>query len=438
MEQRKKVKLRLGLITGITVSYLFISTLLSSTLILTSWKNAQIVAQNKKEELNKQIIAHNMKMSQADDGILPELKIPEDTSTITGGEENTQALEGGVDTSKWDLSRVTKQYDTDGIPVPVPIGFTASGATGEHTVNTGFVIYEGTGAVTTSNAWEQSKVRNQFVWIPVDDITNLYKTDKNNKKKGRDWTMTSDGRKEYGQTTLELPEEPKTCSSIDYDDIGRLNESDLAGYTRDRLYKELDSEFSKTIESIEKYGGFYIGRYETGNIHSQTPVVRRMNTALDEESWYNMYRRARNVSNNENIQTNMIWGFLWYETLQWLVDTGSKEVSEMIYDSSGWGNFENSKFTYLDESGTLQSKTWARAIPTGSTEYAKANNIYDLAGNMLEWTLQSNAASKCKRGGEYSWGDANLGRFAPVTEKFILRPNSVLEGTSTRVYMYIK
>ena len=39
-------------------------------------------------------------------------------------------------------------------------------------------------------------------------------------------------------------------------------------------------------------------------------------------------------------------------------------------------------------------------IPTGSAEYTKANNIYDMAGNMQEWTTEvySTANRSCLGG----------------------------------------
>ncbi len=45
--------------------------------------------------------------------------------------------------------------------------------------------------------------------------------------------------------------------------------------TRENFYQELRIEFEETIESIKAYGGFYIGRYETGNISTNEPVVKK-------------------------------------------------------------------------------------------------------------------------------------------------------------------
>ena len=74
-------------------------------------------------------------------------------------------------------------------------------------------------------------------------------------------------------------------------------------------------------------------------------------------------------------------------------------------------------------------------IPTGSSEYTKANNIYDLAGNVHEGTLES--ATDCNRwgrGGDYS--DTNNGLTAQVRNYV----NSIrgYPNRGTRAFFYIK
>ena len=43
------------------------------------------------------------------------------------------------------------------------------------------------------------------------------------------------------------------------------------------LSQEMEENFYKMIESIKKYGGFYIGRYETGNLNQEEVVIQKMN-----------------------------------------------------------------------------------------------------------------------------------------------------------------
>ena len=77
------------------------------------------------------------------------------------------------------------EIDASGEQVPVPNGFVGSKATGENEIDSGFVIYEGEEEVTDNNVADAQKIRNQYVWVPVPDISKFYGTDANGKKWGR-------------------------------------------------------------------------------------------------------------------------------------------------------------------------------------------------------------------------------------------------------------
>ena len=47
--------------------------------------------------------------------------------------------------------------------------------------DSGFVIYEGEEEVTDTNVADAQKTRNQYVWVPVEDISKFYGTDANGK-----------------------------------------------------------------------------------------------------------------------------------------------------------------------------------------------------------------------------------------------------------------
>ncbi len=312
-------------------------------------------------------------------------------------QDNSTSVQA-VDTTNWDLTKVDIVYDTANVAVPVPKGYVASGADGEHTVNTGFVIYEGTGEVTNENAWDESCTRNQWVWVPVPDISRIYETDSSGKKKSKLYSFSDTGRTSYSNSNYE----PGVLSS--YDNEKYFARYGLQGMTKKRFLNELQNEFDETIKSIEKYGGFYIGRYETGNLDSDEPVVQRMNTSIASQNWYTAYTRIKRMSTGTNVRTGMIWGCLWDETLQWLVDSGNKTYAEMK-DSTSWGNYPNSTFEYTTTSGSTATKSASKGtrIPSGSTEYSKANNIYDMAGNVCDRTLEGNGSNyRWQRGGYYN------------------------------------
>lgn len=144
---------------------------------------------------------------------------------------------------KWDEENVYKVVSEDGIKVPVPNGYVASEATGENTVIGGFVIYEGEEKVTDSNVADAQTTRNQFVWVPVNNI-NEYKL------------ISWNGEKVIDVATDETPLDTYYSTKIANEDVSTetiINNAgdEAAGLTIDN-----------SKESIETYGGFYVGRYE--------------------------------------------------------------------------------------------------------------------------------------------------------------------------------
>ena len=56
------------------------------------------------------------------------------------------------------------------------------------------------------------------------------------------------------------------------------------------------------------------------------------------------------------------------------------ELADLQTNSCSWGNYINSTGNAATNQGPKQN--------TGTSEYWKANNIYDLAGNVWEWTQE--------------------------------------------------
>lgn len=332
----------------------------------------------------------------------------ETLATEEGGGEGETTDDGTtVDTAGWDTEKVDIVMDTENVPVPVPKGYVASGADGEHTVNTGFVIYEGSDPVTTENAWEQSKIRNQWVWVPVPDPSRIYtRNSTNGKISSKVYTYSNSTAETNTARTLGRSSAVEPGILSNYDNERYFARYNLQGMTREKLLEDLQVELEATIESIEKYGGFYIGRYETGNVGTsyKKPVVQRMNTNIHTVTWYKSYTDLKNLGVNYNVKSNLIWGSLWDETLQWLIDTGDKTYDQVAKDSQEWGNYSNVSFEYTTTSGGTSTKNAnsSSRLPTGCTERNKSNNIYDLAGNVLEWTMEGNGSDYRRyRGGNY-------------------------------------
>ena len=353
------------------------------------------------------------------------------------------------------------ETDASGDSVPVPNGFVGSSATGENEIDTGFVIYEGEEEVTDSNVQTAQTSRNQYVWVPVEDVSRFYGTDANGKRWGKlynfttgtnssstfdevtgtyanNWSETNGVMRISSTSSYREPDVVIGSGSTVYDMDSRLRTLGLGAETTHEFLMQLEKEFSKMIDSVEKYGGFYIGRYETGNLNQDVAVVQKGNTNISNQTWYTMYNKCKTLSGeNNNIETSMIWGNQFDRTLMWLIESGEKTKEEVISDSTSWGNYYNATFTYINSSGSTATKNQNSntRIPTGSTEYTKANNIYDLAGNVHDWTMEAySSVSRVRRGGYYS----NIGDSYPASSRSGSGPASSSSYLGCRVSLYIK
>ena len=259
------------------------------------------------------------------------------------------------------------QLDASGDKVPVPEGYVGSKATGENEIDTGYVIYEGEEEVNDDNVEEAQKTRNQYVWIPVPDASKMYGTDSNGKKWGKLYSFaTSSNNANYDEVTGTYPlnwnennkvikidqksnREPDVVIKNDYDIDIKLK---LLGISTHDFLIQLEKEFNNMIKSVNKYGGFYIGRYETGDLSKNKIVIRKENSDINNQTYYTMYKKCEKIKeNNTNVETEMIWGCQWDRTLMWLIESGDKTKEEICGDSTSWGNYYNSKFEYQNSEG---------------------------------------------------------------------------------------
>ena len=382
-------------------------------------------------------------------------------------EEKAEVVEEQTESKASEIVLENNKYmhvetDASGDEVPVPNGFVGSSATGENEIDTGFVIYEGEEEVTDSNVQTAQTSRNQYVWIPVEDISKFYGTDANGKSWGKiyDYTTGTNSSSTFDEVTgtyaynwSETNGVMSISSTSSYREPDVLRSRDTPYYLRTYKVSEdsqLDfllrqqTDFKKMIKSVEKYGGFYIGRYETGDLSKEQVVVQKGNTDIGSQTWYAMYEKCKTLSdNNNNIETGMIWGNQWDRTMMWLIECNTKNPEtgkskeEVISDSTSWGNYSNATFTYTNSSGGTSTKNSGSGlrIPTGSTEYTKANNIYDLVGNECDWTMEAvSAYSRVLRGGSCS----SVGDVRPASYRYSIDTGSSYDSFGCRAALYIK
>ena len=214
-----------------------------------------------------------------------------------------------------------------------------------------------------------------------------------------------------------------------------MKESDFSNdaFSQRGFYDETNlSTFIEMKESVLKYGGFYIGRYETVKGKGNIPQSKKSAKAGD--IWVHippqdMIKVCKNLySENKSVTVFLPWGINWDRTLQWLVDTKSKSVKDVSRDSSSWGNYANNNFGSRNYSGS------------GAYEETKANNIYDLAGNFWEWTQErTSGGSYAARSGGYGiMGGPCNGNYYPASVRSGLPGNDHHPNIGFRIAMWVK
>ena len=85
------------------------------------------------------------------------------------------------------------------------------------------------------------------------------------------------------------------------------------------------------------------------------------------------------------------------------------------------------------EKGNYNSKG---AIPTGSVEAYAVNNIYDMAGNIFEWTMErENTNARVVRGGHF--GNSFATTYSASSRSRILSPSNISNIDGCRLALYI-
>ena len=317
------------------------------------------------------------------------------------------------------FDNTTQVEDASGDTVWIPGGFEIA-EDSANDADDGIVITDGT---------------NEFVWIPVgdDDLAEMYNTTAGNTKLTGVTTTTSiysklrvrsgDSYTPGAPNTINI-REPDVLSKYDTDSQYYQR---ILGYGSTKAMADaMVAEYKATYDSIVKYDGFYIGRYElTGTVSK--PTVKKGQTVLSSQNWYNLKQACTNVVNTDYAQTTMIYGNQWDEVMDWLVDTGEKTDSEVNTNSASWGNYNDSTGNAATGAGTIR--------PAGYSEYWKANNIYDLAGNCMEFTQEAYyTSSRVRRGGSYGYS----GSSSPASDRSNDYPSNSLSGNSSRPALYIK
>ena len=296
----------------------------------------------------------------------------------------------------WTSSQVTPIADGNGGTVPLPNGFYYVGGD----ISTGLVISDKQGDTMTASGLDMG---NQFVWIPVSSEADLERT-------------------KFDETTGQ----PTTGL-----DTTKYTEPYASGYSTEA------SEYNTMKAQVLKYGGFYIGRFEAG-INSttlrtkvttaQTVVCKKGVAPYNYVPWGKAMNDVNTAfvpsyDNSEKVNTN---GAVYLAK-----NFASQHNYTSVTSTLTYGCEWDAMCRYIGDS---QRTTPTKSKPelTGSVSTDVSKNIYDLAGNCNEWTMEAiNTNVRVLRGGVYS-------NAYPVGNRVNNSPTSSSGNRSFRLTLYIK
>ena len=295
---------------------------------------------------------------------------------------------------------------------------------------TGFTQVKGT---TLKNGLTiQDSTGNQYVWVEVPKAERVYKT------AGLEIKDFTD--EEY----TKIEDDLHTYTDVYRD--GTSNKDEY--YSGVGLTSDEYTNLKKTmLKSVYQNGGFYIGKYETGienkpktsgsadTAPTETPVIKQNAYPYNYVTCSQAQTLASNMESG-NYNTSLMFGVQWDLVLKYLETKGTAQA-DLKTDSTSWGNYsnnlwnitnENSKYAILNTSNyTLDWTSGAYGVKgsskeillsTGASETFSKQGIYDLAGNVWEWTLEYTAYSSipcAKRGGGYG----NYGSSEPAAYRYV-------------------
>ena len=265
---------------------------------------------------------------------------------------------------------------------------------GEVWVPEGFRISRDSAEKVQGGIVIEDKDLNQFVWVPVATIAD-YK---------RAWYTGGGSFSSYSEA---LPEDEKT--------------------------------------SVERYKGFYIGRYEAGDKESTVAKTLRSSndvtktvTIKANQAPYNYATRTQAISLAEGFstkqgykaKTKLVSSYVWDTTIAFL-----QKVNSDYGSSPEEGNYTDTKFSYTDITGTSQTKANPSSVlvPTGQT--TPVCNIYDMGGNVWEWTTESCSDTDYPYAGRGGFYNNNFANFPAGMRDFF--SGNALDGIGFRLALFM-
>ena len=307
----------------------------------------------------------------------------------------------------------------------------------EGTIDTGLVIQDANG--------------NEYVWVVVPRTTAVYKTTGLGKTTftDADYTSIETDLKNYTSTYV---------ITSGYSDVYYPDDKNVGWFADETAYNNLKNSM---LKSVYENGGFYVGRYEAG-IDTTTGTNRTSNTDKNLDGKYTMpsttpvtkadaypytyvtRTQAQNLASNVNSgdkTSSLMFGVQCDLVLAFMHNKGNIADSTLTSNSTTIGNYNDNLWTIKNANAqysTNYGSTFTACpnpfkkesdsdilLTTGADSSFSVQNIYDIAGNVREWTLEKNSNTNypcASRGGSFndagSSGPAANRKFSSTDSSF--------------------
>lgn len=322
---------------------------------------------------------------------------------------------------------VQAQYkDKNGNVAVIPKGFKVSRTKGQDSITEGLVI--------------QDDQANSYVWIAVPKT--IYTDEK--------YTTSNDGNKVTSDTDYngiynilseyvsEFRKSGYTDKWYALDGTNYITEdTENLTTTQKKLtngcglnYDEYINLRNNMLKSIYNNGGFWISQYEIGTNTNETGSTNKSVVSQKGMYVYNNVTCSEAQVLSQNIKpeegtSSLLFGIQWDLTCKFIDENSSKTKSQLVENSKTLGNYQDSVFNVKDgkystddgvnytDINEIYGKTANSSIlfTTGASEKNSVLNIYDLAGNIEEMTLEQSSDINKKvtiRGGSYLDTNSNI------------------------------